>query len=99
MCNLYGKLLGFENNFGVHYNKTLTYKLHRIHCPDFISHDFVLLVRMKNSWMYKDEQFFLERKAKEMALPSIEDQANPAEKPLEVLLLILLNVNKRIFGR
>ena len=40
--------------------------------------------RIKNAWMYKDELIFLENKAAEMVLPSIEGQANPPPKPLQV---------------
>jgi hypothetical protein len=34
--------------------------------------------------MYKDERMYLENKAAEMELPSIEEQANPPPKPLQV---------------
>ena len=34
--------------------------------------------------MYKDEKLFLENKAKEMILPSIEEQAALTEKPGQV---------------
>ncbi len=40
--------------------------------------------RLKHAWMYKDERLFLENKAAEMELPSIEEQANPPPKPLQV---------------
>ena len=32
--------------------------------------------RIKNAWMYKDEAMYLEMKAEQMALPSIEQQVN-----------------------
>ena len=32
--------------------------------------------RLKNAWMYKDETLYLEMKANQMALPSIEQQVN-----------------------
>ena len=32
--------------------------------------------RIKNAWMYKDETLYLEMKAKQMALPSIEEQVH-----------------------
>ena len=38
--------------------------------------------------MYKDEKLFLENKAREMILPSIEEQAALPEKPLEVYFFI-----------
>ena len=34
--------------------------------------------------MYKDERLYLENKAAEMELPSIEEQADPPPKPLQV---------------
>ena len=40
--------------------------------------------RVKNSWMYKDELLFLENKAQQMELPSIEQQAELPVKPDEV---------------
>eukprot|EP00088_Acartia_fossae_P020282 TRINITY_DN2190_c0_g1_i2.p1 TRINITY_DN2190_c0_g1~~TRINITY_DN2190_c0_g1_i2.p1 ORF type:complete len:582 (+),score=214.57 TRINITY_DN2190_c0_g1_i2:97-1842(+) len=49
--------------------------------------------RLKNAWMYKDEKLFLENKAKEMALPSIEDQAALPEKPGELETWTYQNIN------
>merc|ERR1719232_1624013 len=37
--------------------------------------------RIKNAWMYKDEAMYLEMKANQMALPSIEQQAALPYKP------------------
>jgi hypothetical protein len=44
-----------------------------------------VLSRLKHAWMYKDERLYLENKAAEMLLPSIEDQADPPPKPLQVI--------------
>ena len=41
--------------------------------------------------MYKDEKLFLENKAREMILPSIEEQAALPEKPLEVYFYHIVN--------
>jgi hypothetical protein len=43
-----------------------------------------VLPRLKHAWMYKDERMYLENKAAEMELPSIEEQADPPPKPLQV---------------
>ena len=50
--------------------------------------------RIKNAWMYKDEALYLEMKAKQMALPSVEQQVNLLEFTIQIdheffLLLIL----------
>merc|ERR1719244_1678463 len=37
--------------------------------------------RIKNAWMYKDEALYLEMKAKQMALPSVEQQCFQAALP------------------
>ena len=50
-----------------------------------------LCFRIKNAWMYKDEKLFLENKAREMILPSIEEQAALPEKPLEVYFYHIVN--------
>jgi hypothetical protein len=42
--------------------------------------------------MYKDERLFLENKAAEMVLPSIEEQANPPPKPLQVNCAAIFNI-------
>ncbi|XP_023332279.1 protein DGCR14 homolog [Eurytemora carolleeae] len=49
--------------------------------------------RVKNSWMYKDELLFLENKAKQMELPSIEQQAELPVKPDEVETWTFQNIN------
>lgn len=49
--------------------------------------------RLKNAWMYKDEKLFLENKAKEMTLPSIEEQAALPNKPLELEAWTFQNIN------
>jgi len=49
--------------------------------------------RMKNAWMYKDESLYLENKAREMELPSIEQQADPPPRPLEVEGWTYQNIN------
>ena len=48
---------------------------------------------MKNAWMYKDESLYLENKAREMELPSIEEQADPPPRPLEVEGWTYQNIN------
>ena len=42
------------------------------------------MFRKKNAWMYKDERKFLEDKASQMVLPTIEQQCELPVKPLEV---------------
>lgn len=49
--------------------------------------------RIKNAWMYKDEKLFLENKAKEMILPSIEEQAALPEKPDQLETWTYQNIN------
>jgi len=49
--------------------------------------------RIKNAWMYKDEQLFLEMKAQQMALPSIEQQAEMPIKQLDVDTWTFQNIN------
>lgn len=49
--------------------------------------------RVKNAWMYKDERMYLENKAAEMVLPSIEEQADPPPKPLQVETWTFQNIN------
>jgi len=49
--------------------------------------------RIKNAWMYKDEQLCLEMKAQQMALPSIEHQAMLPIKQLDVDTWTYQNIN------
>jgi len=49
--------------------------------------------RIKNAWMYKDEAFYLENKASQMELPSIEQQCDLPIKPLEVETWTYQNIN------
>jgi len=58
-----------------------------------IQNDAEKLHRIKNSWMYKDEAFYLENKANQMELPSIEQQCEIPIKPLEVETWTYQNIN------
>merc|ERR1719410_304629 len=49
--------------------------------------------RLKNAWMYKDETLYLEMKANQMALPSIEQQAALPYKPDNVDTWTYQNIN------
>lgn len=49
--------------------------------------------RIKNAWMYKDEQLCLEMKAHQMTLPSIEQQAELPVKQLDVDTWTYQNIN------
>merc|ERR1719347_140871 len=49
--------------------------------------------RIKNAWMYKDETLYLEMKANQMALPSIEQQAALPYKPDNVDTWTYQNIN------
>jgi len=49
--------------------------------------------KIKHSWMYKDETLCLEMKAKQMALPSIEEQATLPIKQLDVDTWTYQNIN------
>jgi len=49
--------------------------------------------RVKNSWMYKDERLYLEMKNDQMALPSIEQQAELPVKKLNVDTWTYQNIN------
>ena len=49
--------------------------------------------RIKNAWMYKDEAMYLEMKANQMALPSIEQQAALPYKPDNVDTWTYQNIN------
>ena len=49
--------------------------------------------RIKNAWMYKDEQLCLEMKAQQMALPSLEQQAQLPIKQLDVDTWTYQNIN------
>jgi len=49
--------------------------------------------RIKNAWMYKDETLCLEMKAQQMALPSIEQQAQLPIKQLDVDTWTYQNIN------
>jgi len=49
--------------------------------------------RLKNGWMYKDETLYLEMKAQQMALPSIDQQAALPYKPGNVDTWTYQNIN------
>ena len=49
--------------------------------------------RAKNAWMYKDEAMYLEMKAQQMALPSMEQQAALPYKPGNVDTWTYQNIN------
>merc|ERR1719259_903959 len=49
--------------------------------------------RIKNAWMYKDEAMYLEMKANQMALPSIEQQAALPYKPGNLDTWTYQNIN------
>jgi len=49
--------------------------------------------RLKNAWMYKDEKLYLEEKAKQMILPSIEEQAALPVKPDQLEGWTYQNIN------
>merc|ERR1719410_1719127 len=49
--------------------------------------------RIKNAWMYKDEALYLEMKAKQMALPSVEQQAALPYKPGNLDTWTYQNIN------
>jgi len=49
--------------------------------------------RVKNAWMYKDEALYLEMKAQQMALPSVEQQAAIQHRPDNVDTWTYQNIN------
>jgi len=49
--------------------------------------------RIKNAWMYKDEKLYLEEKANQMILPSIEEQAALPVKPDQLESWTYQNIN------
>merc|ERR1719232_2543509 len=49
--------------------------------------------RIKNAWMYKDEALYLEMKAQQMALPSVEEQAAIQHRPDNVDTWTYQNIN------
>ena len=49
--------------------------------------------RIKNAWMYKDEALYLEMKAQQMALPSVEQQAAIPHRPDNVDTWTYQNIN------